>query len=203
MIDKKMEILKSGRELFSSKGFKDTSVSEITKMAGIATGTFYLYFTSKESLFMDLFLEENIKLKKAILEMVDPNRPPLIVIQELMQQNVEGITSNPILREWYNKDVFARIEEKYREENGLEHVDFLYQSYVEIVKKWQVEGKLRDDIDSEMIMAIFAAVIIIDTHKEEIGLQFFPKIQDYMMEFIMNGLTPHSKQRMDRGESEG
>ena len=203
MIDKKVEIQKCGKKLFSSKGYKDTNVSEITKMAGIATGTFYLYYTSKEKLFMDIFLEENVKLKRAILKVVDPNEAPFKVIQELMQRNMEGITSNPILREWYNKDEFNKIEKKYREENGLEHVDFLYSSFIEIVKKWQVEGKLRDDIESEMIMALFTVIIIIDTHKEEIGFQYFPKIQDYLMGFIMNGLAPRANQATECGESKG
>jgi AcrR family transcriptional regulator len=194
MVDKKAEILKCGKELFSAKGFKDTNVAEITKMAGIAAGTFYLYFSSKEQLFMDIYLEENVKLKRATMEAVDPNGDPFSVIQELMLRNIQGITSNPILREWYNKDVFARIEEKYRAENGLEKVDFLYGFFIEVVKKWQVEGKLRKDIDSEMIMALFAAIISIDTHKEEIGFQFFPKIQEYLIEFTMKGLTPGKSQ---------
>jgi AcrR family transcriptional regulator len=194
MVDKKAEILKCGKELFSAKGFKDTNVAEITKMAGIAAGTFYLYFSSKEQLFMDIYLEENVKLKRATMEAVDPNGDPFSVIQELMLRNIQGITSNPILREWYNKDVFARIEEKYRAENGLEKVDFLYGFFIEVVKKWQVEGKLRKDIDSEMIMALFAAIISIDTHKEEIGFQYFPKIQEYLIEFTMKGLTPGKSQ---------
>jgi len=198
--DKKAEILKCARALFSANGFKDTNVSDITKMAGIAAGTFYLYYPSKDKLFMNLFLEENVKLKRSILEAVDPNGDPFSVIQELMRRNMEGMAANPILKEWYNKDVFAKIEEKYREENGLEHVDFMYQSYIEIVKKWQAEGKLRADIDSEMIMAIFTSIITIDTHKDEIGLQYFPKIQEYLMEFIMNGLAPGSKLATDRGK---
>jgi AcrR family transcriptional regulator len=193
MVDKKEEIFRCGKELFSTKGFKDTNVAEITKMAGIAAGTFYLYFSSKEKLFMDIYLEENVKLKRATMEAVDTTGEPFHVIQQLLQRNMEGILSSPILREWYNKDVFAKIEQKYREENGLEHVDFMYDFFIEVVKKWQAEGKLRDDIDSEMIMAIFAAVISIDTHKEDIGFQYFPKIQEYMMEFIMNGLSPASK----------
>ncbi len=59
MIDKKADILKCGRELFRSKGFKDTNVAEITEMAGIATGTFYNYYPSKDKLFMEIYLEEN------------------------------------------------------------------------------------------------------------------------------------------------
>ncbi|MDI9594669.1 MAG: TetR/AcrR family transcriptional regulator, partial [Atribacterota bacterium] len=56
------------------------------------------------------------------------------------------------------------------------------------VKKWQNERKMRNDIDAEMIMAIFTALINIDTHKEEIGLQYFPQVLEYLTKFIMEGL---------------
>ncbi|NMB56221.1 MAG: TetR/AcrR family transcriptional regulator [Leptolinea sp.] len=189
--DKKSALYLSAKELFSARGFKDTSVPEITRKAGIAAGTFYLYYPSKESLFMEIFLDENVKLKKSILTSVDPDGEPFSIIQILMRRNLEGITANPILREWYNRDVFAKIERKYSDENGLQHVDFMYDAFLQIVKKWQAEGRLRDDIDSDMIMAMFGAVIVIDEHKAEIGLQFFPKIQEYLTQFIMAGLQNH------------
>lgn len=43
MEDKKMELFNRGKELFSAKGFKDTNVADITKMAGVSVGTFYNY----------------------------------------------------------------------------------------------------------------------------------------------------------------
>jgi len=186
--DKKAEILKCGRELFSSKGFKDTNVAEITKKAGIATGTFYNYYHSKDKLFMEIYLEENVKLKKRIMESIDLEANPINVIKEMMFLNLKGINSNPILKEWYNRDIFNKIEQIYREEHGLDHVDFLYDKFIEIVKKWQIERKMRSDIDAEMIMAIFAALINIDTHKEEVGLQYFPHVLEYLAEFTMKGL---------------
>ena len=89
------------------------------------------------------------------MQLIDLNGDPLSVIQELILLNMNGMNSNPILKEWYNRDVFNKIEQNFREENGVEHVDFLYTSFVEIVNKWQAEGKMRADIDSEMIMAYF------------------------------------------------
>lgn len=71
MNDKKADIIECGRKLFSSKGFKDTNVAEIAKMAGIATGTFYNYYSSKDTLFMEIYLEENVKLKKNIMASLD------------------------------------------------------------------------------------------------------------------------------------
>ncbi|WP_027629141.1 TetR/AcrR family transcriptional regulator [Ruminiclostridium cellobioparum] len=189
MDNKKTQIYDSGKELFSLNGFKDTNVSDITKKAGVAVGTFYNYYSSKEKLFMDIFLDENVKLKKSCLQSIDLNSSPLEVVRQMLALNVQGMKASPILREWYNRSVFNRIEQIYREENGLENFDFLYDSFYEIILKWQEEGKIRRDIDSKMIMTIFAAIINADTHKEEIGIQYFPEVLDYMSEFIMKGLT--------------
>ncbi len=188
MEDKKTEIFTCGKELFSTKGFKDTNVSNITKMAGIGVGTFYNYYPSKEKLFLEIFLEENAKLKRSIMESLDLDEEPLKLIKQLFALNIQGMYANPILKEWYNRDVFGKIEQLYREENGIHAVDFLYDSFAELVKKWQTEGKMRNDIDCGLIMAFFTALINIDTHKEEIGIHYFPQLLDYLEEFIMKGL---------------
>jgi hypothetical protein len=44
-------------------------------------------------------------------------------------------------------------------------------------------------------MAFFTGIITIDTHKEEIGIQHFPQIMDYMAEFVMKGLTVHPQEK--------
>lgn len=188
MRDKKEEIRRCGKELFSLKGYKDTNVADITRMAGMATGTFYNYYSSKDKLFMDIFLEENVKLKKRIMESIDMERDPAVIIMETIARNLEGMREDPILRQWYNRETFGRIEQSYREENGLEHVDFLYDAFIDLVSQWQARGKMRSDIDAEMIMAIFAALINIDTHKEEIGLKYFPEVQEHLTGFVLKGL---------------
>jgi AcrR family transcriptional regulator len=188
LADKRAEIFKCGRELFSTKGFKDTNVAEIMQKAGMATGTFYNYFSSKDKLFMEIYNEENIQLKKRIMDSIDLGGEPGEVMQQMMLLNFQGMSENPILREWYNKDVFNKIEQAFREEKGLEQVDFLYDSFIEVVKKWQAEGKMRSDISPDMIMAIFAALINVDTHKEEVGLKYFPQVVQYLAEFTMKGL---------------
>jgi AcrR family transcriptional regulator len=188
LVDIKARIKESGKKLFSDKGYKDTNVAEITKIAGVATGTFYNYYPSKDKLFIEIYLEENTKLKKSIMDSVHLEGDPITVMKEMMLLNYRGMNSNPILKEWYNREVFHKIERNFREEKGLDSVDFLHGSFIEIVKKWQTERKIRNDIDAEMIMAIFTALINIDTHKEEIGLQYFPQVLEYLTKFIMEGL---------------
>ncbi len=193
-MDKKETIYKCGKELFSSNGFKDTSVADITKMAGIAAGTFYLYYPSKENLFIEIFMQENLKLKETIHNQVNPDDDPMTVIMQITRLNLEGIAANPILREWYNKDVFQKIEQKFRETDQKANFDFMYEDYYAAIKKWQAEGKMRADIDCEMIMALFTAVINTDTHKEEIGIQYFPQLLEYLFQFVVDGLTNVSNQ---------
>lgn len=193
-MDKKTEIYRRGKELFNEKGFKDTSIADITTLAGIAAGTFYLYYPSKEDLFMEIYLAENVELKKRALESINMEGEPMNIVREITRLNLIGIKSNPILREWYNREVFSKIEQKYREKNGVEHVDFMYDIFLDAVKKWQSEGTMRKDIDSRMIMALFGAIINVDTHKEEIGMEYFPEIMKYLTEFVMKGLTDFTGQ---------
>jgi AcrR family transcriptional regulator len=193
LTDKKAHILNCGRELFRSKGFKDTNIAEITKRAGMATGTFYNYYPSKDRLFMEIYLEENVKLKKSIMESVNLEASPITVMKEIMYLNLKGMSSNPILKEWYNRDVFHKIEQDFREGNGFDSVAFLYDSFIEIVKKWQIEGKMRNDINADMIMAIFSVLVNVETHKEEVGLKYFPDVLEYLAEFTMEALMDCSK----------
>ncbi|AJD29537.1 MULTISPECIES: TetR/AcrR family transcriptional regulator [Clostridium] len=194
MRDKKAEIFNSGRELFCSKGFKDTNISDITKMAGMGVGTFYNYYSSKEKLFIEIFIKENEKLKKNIMESIDLDDDPIKVVKEAIALNLNGTNSNPILKEWYNKDFFSKLEKEFYEAAGIESIyEFMNKGTIELIKKWKAERKIRDDLDDKLILAIFNSIPYIDIHKEQIGIQYFPQIIDYLAEFIMKGLTDWPK----------
>jgi len=57
-----------------------------------------------------------------------------------------------------------------------------------LVKQWQQQNVIRDDIDSTMIMKIFTAIMNVDVHKEEIGIEYFPQLLNVMTELIMESL---------------
>ena len=46
--ERRSELIDTARELFLTKGYEHTSVSDIVKTIGVAQGTFYYYFDSKE-----------------------------------------------------------------------------------------------------------------------------------------------------------
>lgn len=190
MIDKKADILDAGRELFYTKGFKCTKVSDIAIMAGVGTGTFYNYYSSKEKLFLEIYIKESEDIKKRIVESIDLNDDPVKLVTIFVTQNISAINSNLILKEWYNRDLFSKLKQYFYEQGGLENIDkFMHCGKAELNKKWKTEGKIRDDLNDELINAMFNSILYIDIHKSEIGIRHFPQILHYMTEFIMKGIT--------------
>jgi AcrR family transcriptional regulator len=189
LIDKKPDILNSGRELFSSKGFKYTKVSDIAKMAGIGVGTFYSYYSNKEKLFLEIYIKESEDVKKHIVESIDLNDDSITMVTKFVTQNISAMNSNLILKEWYNRDLFSKLKQYFYEQGGLESIDkFMHSGKAQLNKRWKAEGKIRDDLDDEMISAMFNSIIYIDIHKSDIGIQHFPHILHYITKFIMKGL---------------
>lgn len=66
---KEFELYSAAYELFTTKGINKTVIDDIVKKAGVAKGTFYLYFKDKYDIFHKLVLNKSNELiKKAILE---------------------------------------------------------------------------------------------------------------------------------------
>ena len=76
--NRRAEIIDAAERRFASQGYLQTSVSEIIGDAGIAKGTFYHYFQSKESV-MYAVIDKNITLLKTQVEsyMAESAQPPL------------------------------------------------------------------------------------------------------------------------------
>lgn len=189
MDDKRSALYERAKELFGEKGFKDTGIADITRAAGVSVGTFYNCYPSKDRLFLEIFRDENVRLMREITSSIDPDAEPAALIREMMERNMRGMMKSPILRQWFDPDAFGRIERIFREEDGLGAMDFLYRDFIALVEKWQAQGRMRSDIDSGMIMAIFGAIIRIGHHREEIGLEYFPALQEHLTGFVLRGLT--------------
>lgn len=63
----KRKIFETSMELFAQKGYEATSIEEITSIVGVAKGTLYYHFSSKEEIF-NFLVEEGIKLLKNSIE---------------------------------------------------------------------------------------------------------------------------------------
>lgn len=68
---RRTEIIDSARSVFARKGFVRGIIDAIAKEAGIAKGTVYLYFRSKEEIYRAVLDHDMESLKRGTLERID------------------------------------------------------------------------------------------------------------------------------------
>ncbi|PIC70917.1 TetR family transcriptional regulator [Sporosarcina sp. P18a] len=120
---KKTAIIHSAIEVFQEQGIEKTKISDIVKRAGIAQGTFYLYFPSKLSLMpaiaevmvaktMDivkLTVDDNASYAKQFEQMVDAIYKVNKEYYEILAVIYSGLASTEHIREW--ESVYAPFYE--------------------------------------------------------------------------------------------
>ncbi len=75
MKEKEQKILDASLKLFTERGFQGTSTAEIAKTAGVATGTLFHYFKSKEELINRLYFYTKESLLTEISAHCDDKKP--------------------------------------------------------------------------------------------------------------------------------
>ncbi len=82
-------LLRYALEVFADKGYHAASINDIIRKAGVARGTFYLYFEGKRAVFDEL-LDEMLSALDTRVKRIDPSRGPVGVLAQ-MEANVEGV----------------------------------------------------------------------------------------------------------------
>ncbi len=106
----KMLILSSARTLFSEKGYDQTPVEEICALAGIAKGTFFYHFESKQAIvryIVAMQLQEyRGKLKEQMETLDDPISKAEYFVTALLEQGHTANEANSYFKdlepEWYS-----------------------------------------------------------------------------------------------------
>lgn len=121
---KKESLLSSAYKLFIKKGINDTSISDIVNDAGVAKGTFYLYFKDKWQIHEEVIIDKSKKLFSDAIEFTSKkkldNFPDKLIsvidyiIDKLSNTKdlIKLINKNLSLG-LYNKDLIEIINEEY------------------------------------------------------------------------------------------
>ena len=80
---KRRQVLDGARRVFLSSGFDGASMGGIAKAAGVAKGTLYTYFASKEELFEALIMEERTQLAEALFKLDGDEDDPRASLRRL------------------------------------------------------------------------------------------------------------------------
>lgn len=65
-LETRRRLLDAAERVFGELGFYDASIVKITEAAGVAQGTFYLYFASKQEIFEELVRDLNARVRHAM-----------------------------------------------------------------------------------------------------------------------------------------
>lgn len=98
MKERKRQLLDAAVEAFGEKGYHRTQVSDIIDRAGVARGTFYLYFKSKREIFDVLMTELFQRVRNEVKTLP---RDAIQAIPSQLKGNLERVTNlllkNPLL----------------------------------------------------------------------------------------------------------
>jgi AcrR family transcriptional regulator len=73
--DKPQQIVEAAVRVFARKGYFNSRVSDIAREAGIAAGTIYLYFKTKEDILVTLFRDKMAAFVARLRREIAENRP--------------------------------------------------------------------------------------------------------------------------------
>ncbi|MED0964062.1 TetR/AcrR family transcriptional regulator [Bacillus paramycoides] len=159
--ERRNEILETAEKLFVTKGYTKTTVNDILNEIGIAKGTFYHYFKSKEEVMDEIIMriiKADVAKAKAIVS--NPNIPVLDkLFRILMEQSPK------------TGDIKEKMIEQFHQPNNAEmHQKSLVQSIIylspvltEVLKQGIEEGIFSTPYPQETIeLLISSAQVIFD-----------------------------------------
>jgi AcrR family transcriptional regulator len=86
--ERRQELLRAARDVFAKKGYHDAKVEDVCAAAGVAKGTYYLYFKDKRAVLEELVDGLFVRLAAAILR-VDPG----LDVPAQVQHNIRAIVA--------------------------------------------------------------------------------------------------------------
>lgn len=151
----KEKILKSALKLFAKQGIDKTSTAQITKDVGIAEGTLFVHFKTKQELIDSLYLEIKKGSAGNLTELIDPKVSVEKNIKKMSKYLVEYLIKN------FNELVFMEIIEKDPQisKKARAEASKIYKDVVLQIDKWIKGGKLKK-LNTELIGYIFWTNIV-------------------------------------------
>lgn len=95
--DRRAAIIEAAIEVFARKGFFGAKVSEIAETAGVADGTIYLYFKSKDEILISLFEEKMEAIITDLEGMLAEIEDPRDKLRRYVVAHLELVASKPTL----------------------------------------------------------------------------------------------------------
>jgi TetR/AcrR family fatty acid metabolism transcriptional regulator len=148
--EKRDQIISSAQEVFSELGFDRARISDIARRAGVADGTIYLYFKSKDDLLISLFEERVAPAMLAIDQRVASGpQDPRGQIASLIRAYLEAMEADPSLGSIITMQV--RQSRRFITDYDNRPLARFFEALGHIVKDGVRQGLFRRDISIELL----------------------------------------------------
>lgn len=107
-------VLAAAREVFLTNGYKHTNVAQIAKSAGIATGSFYKFYASKQAIFLAVYDAENERLRSDLSKQLRSGVGLVDGATMIVRTVFETVKQNQVLMEWYRPEIGLLLHETYQ-----------------------------------------------------------------------------------------
>ncbi|HEY8949907.1 MAG TPA: TetR/AcrR family transcriptional regulator [Rhizomicrobium sp.] len=147
--DKRAKLLAAALDLFETRGFDGVAVPEIASKAGVAVGTVYRYFETKEALVNALYRQIKQNYNDAILAPIPSGLPTREVFSTYWQRMTEFARENPRATRFMDLHHHgAYLDEESRT---------LSKTYAKAAESFVRDGRRRGDIrdlDPVLVVAL-------------------------------------------------
>jgi len=184
-------LLEAGRELFARHGLRKTTVEELARAAGIAKGTFYLFFRSKEALYGQVLLEELPRMVAQLVDRsfgtTDDTREALVRFQEEL---VAVIEHDEIVRVMAaDPRELAQLLEGHLDlqeyqRRAMEALAPLFGS----IQTAQAKGRIVEG-DLDEIFGVLGIIKLLPYYRKHIAPELYPRLVRRLSQVIADGLT--------------
>src|SRR5215470_445556 len=154
--DKRERILAAAERVFARRGFFAARVSEIAKDAGVADGTIYLYFKSKDDLLISLF-ENRMKQVNEALRTAIAELPPAAQLRAFIHTYLQLVSDEPTVAEVLTIEL--RQSSKFMKEyDNPQFADFL-RMLGGIIADGQARGELDGAVPSHIAARMIFGIV--------------------------------------------
>ena len=151
----KRKIFETSMKLFAEKGYDATSIEEITATVGVAKGTLYYHFASKEEIF-NFLVEEGIKLLQNSIDIktskltnyIDKIKAIVLIEIKIVLKYEDIITI--LLSQFYGKEA--------RNQKCQKHIYEYISKIEEIVKEGIEQGQIKQGDPKAIASEIYGLI---------------------------------------------
>ncbi len=180
-MDKKKSLKEAAYDVFSKKGYKATAISEIAKQADMAVGSFYNYYDSKEEIFLDVYIAENNRIRREMLDRLDWEAGAVDLVTQIFAWSRKMIFPNKILMEWYKPVISDYLHNYFASEKGQKENLFHQFLINNFTQRLLAEGLSQEKIQE--ILQVYQLFNYMDMHITE---NDFPDISRTMETLATN-----------------